>query len=161
FYRPIQDLSDKYNILQAAMVASERVFQLLDTKPAIQDSPDGNRPPVIDPSVPIIEFRNVWFAYLNEDWVLRDVSFTVNRGETIAFVGHTGAGKTTIMSLLLRFYDVQQGAILVDGKDVKEWKQDELRRRTSLVLQDVFLFSGSVADNIRMGQNGDGHDAGQ
>ena len=159
FYQPIQDLSDKYNILQAAMASSERVFQLLDATPAIQDGPDGNQPPSILPSTPIIEFRNVWFAYTNEDWVLRDVSFTVNRGETIAFVGHTGAGKTTIMSLLLRFYDVQKGAILVDGKDVKEWKQDELRRRTSLVLQDVFLFSGSVAENIRMGQNGDGHDA--
>jgi len=158
FYRPIQDLSDKYNILQAAMAASERVFQLLDAKPAIQDSPDGNRAPVTDLSTPIIEFRNVWFAYIDEDWVLRDVSFKVERGETVAFVGHTGAGKTTIMSLLLRFYDVQKGAVLVDGKDVKEWRQDELRRRMSLVLQDVFLFSGSVAENIRMGQNGDGHD---
>ena len=161
FYRPIEDLSEKYNILQAAMAASERVFQLLDAKPAIQDGPDGHGPPAIDPSTPIIEFRNVWFAYRNEDWVLRDVSFTVERGETIAFVGHTGAGKTTIMSLLLRFYDVQKGAVLVDGREVREWKQDELRRRMSLVLQDVFLFSGSVAENIRMGQNGDGRDDGR
>jgi ATP-binding cassette, subfamily B, multidrug efflux pump len=159
FYRPIEDLSEKYNILQAAMAASERVFQLLDAKPVIQDGPDGTRPPAaVDPSVPIIEFQNVWFAYLNEDWVLRDVSFKVARGETVAFVGHTGAGKTTIMSLLMRFYDVQKGAVLVDGKDVREWRQGELRRRMSLVLQDVFLFSGSVAENIRMGENGDGHD---
>jgi len=161
FYRPIEDLSEKYNILQAAMAASERVFQLLDAKPAIQDSPNGNQPPAVDPSTPIIEFRNVWFAYLKEDWVLRDVSFTVQRGETIAFVGHTGAGKTTIMSLLLRFYDVQKGAVLVDGRDLREWKQDALRRRMSLVLQDVFLFSGSVAENIRMGQDGDGRDDGR
>ena len=158
FYRPIEDLSEKYNILQAAMASSERVFQLLDAKPAIQDGPNGQRPPATDPAIPIIEFRNVWFAYLNEDWVLRDVSFTVNRGETIAFVGHTGAGKTTIMSLLMRFYDVQKGGILVDGKDVRNWPQEDLRRRMSLVLQDVFLFSGSVADNIRMGHDGDGRD---
>ena len=161
FYQPIQDLSEKYNVLQAAMAASERVFQLLDAKPAIEDSPNGNRPPATDPATPIIEFRNVWFAYMNEDWVLRDVSFIVNRGETVAFVGHTGAGKTTIMSLLLRFYDVQKGAILVDGKDVREWKQEELRRRTSLVLQDVFLFSGSVSENIRMGQDDDRRDQGR
>jgi ATP-binding cassette, subfamily B, multidrug efflux pump len=154
FYRPIEDLSEKYNILQAAMASSERVFQLLDTPPAIQDGSDGARPATPDPGLPIIEFRNVWFAYANEDWVLRDVSFTVHRGETIAFVGATGAGKTTIMSLLLRFYDVQQGSVLVDGKDVREWGQEALRRRMSLVLQDVFLFSGSVAENIRMGKNG-------
>jgi ATP-binding cassette subfamily B protein len=161
FYRPIEDLSEKYNILQAAMASSERVFQLLDATPTIMDSPNGNRPPALDPTTPIIEFRNVWFAYTKEDWVLRDVSFAVQRGETIAFVGATGAGKTTIMSLLLRFYDVQKGAVLVDGKDVREWKQAELRRRMSLVLQDVFLFSGSVSENIRMGQDGDGQDNGR
>ena len=159
FYRPIQDLSEKYNILQAAMASSERVFQLLDTPPAIVDLQDGHAPPPVDATLPLIEFRNVWFAYLGEDWVLRDVSFSVNRGETVAFVGATGSGKTTIMSLLMRFYDVQKGAVLVDGRDVREWNQAALRRRMSLVLQDVFLFSGSVAENIRMGQDGTGADA--
>ena len=159
FFRPIEDLSDKYNILQAAMASSERVFQLLDTPPAIVDPEDGRGSPPLDASLPIIEFRNVWFAYLKEDWVLRDVSFSVARGETIAFVGATGSGKTTIMNLLLRFYDVQKGQVLVDGRDVREWNQAALRRRMSLVLQDVFLFSGSVAENIRMGQDGTGADA--
>jgi ABC-type multidrug transport system fused ATPase/permease subunit len=150
FYRPIQDLSEKYNIFQGAMAASERIFTLLDTAPAITD-PDGAVAPRSDGDAPIIEFRNVWFAYQGEDWVTRDVSFRVMRGESLAFVGATGSGKTTIMSLLMRFYDVQKGAILVDGVDVRSWPQHELRRRMSLVLQDVHLFSGTVARNIRMG----------
>jgi ATP-binding cassette subfamily B protein len=102
-------------------------------------------------ALPMIEFRNVWFAYNPEDWVLRDVSFKVGRGESLAFVGATGAGKTSLMSLLMRFYDVQKGAILLDGIDIRHWPQTDLRRRMSLVLQDVFLFSGSVNENIRMG----------
>jgi ABC-type multidrug transport system fused ATPase/permease subunit len=153
FYRPIEDLSEKYNILQAAMASSERIFQLLDTPPAVEN-PAGAGPlpaPPPEPAVPVIEFRNVWFAYLGEDWVLKDVSFPVYRGETVAFVGATGAGKTTIMNLLFRFYDVQRGAVLVDGRDVREWREADLRARMSLVLQDVFLFSGSVMENIRMG----------
>ena len=153
FYRPIQDLSEKYNILQAAMASSERIFKLLDTAPAVAD-PIGALPPGGGGAErPLIEFRNVWFAYIDEEWVLRDVSFTVKRGESVAFVGHTGAGKTTIMSLLLRFYDIQKGSILVDGIDVRELPQRDLRKRMSLVLQDVFLFSGSVDENVRMGSD--------
>ena len=150
FYRPIQDLSEKYNIFQGAMAASERIFTLLDTQPAIAD-PAGAVAPRSDGDAPTIEFRSVWFAYQGEDWVTRDVSFRVMRGESLAFVGATGSGKSTIMSLLMRFYDAQKGEILVDGVDVRSWPQHELRRRMSLVLQDVYLFSGTVARNIRMG----------
>ena len=152
FYRPIQDLSEKYNILQAAMASSERIFQLLDTPPAIVDPAAAEVPdPERSRGEPLIEFRNVWFAYNDEDWVIRDVSFRVLPGESVAFVGATGSGKTTLMSLLMRFYDVQKGEIRVDGVNVRDWDQKALRSRISLVLQDVFLFSGSVADNIRMG----------
>jgi ATP-binding cassette subfamily B multidrug efflux pump len=159
FYRPIMDLSEKYNILQGAMASSERIFQLLDRPPAVTDP---EAPAVVEPEeeTPAIEFRGVWFSYregepvTEGDWVLRDVSFRVRRGESVAFVGATGAGKTTIMSLLLRFYDVQRGVVLVDGIDVRLWPQRELRRRMSLVLQDVFLFSGTVGENIRMGTPG-------
>ncbi|HZD32690.1 MAG TPA: ABC transporter ATP-binding protein [Candidatus Angelobacter sp.] len=169
FFRPIQDLSEKYNILQSAMASSERVFKLLDTKveivsPVKPQAPEGPGR---------IEFDHVWFAYRTlaqaaeeaatkgekvtavagheYDWVLRDVSFTIGPSETVAFVGHTGAGKTTIISLLLRFYDVQRGAIRVDGVDIREMDLAELRRRYGVVLQDPFLFSGTVADNIRLG----------
>lgn len=152
FYRPIQDLSEKYNILQAAMAASERIFTLLDTPPTVNDADDA--PAAAGRSeAPVIEFRGVWFAYNPEEWVLRDVSFRVNRGEAVAFVGATGAGKTSLMSLLMRFYDVQKGAILVDGIDIRHWPQRELRRRMSLVLQDVFLFSGTVGENIGLGRD--------
>ena len=221
FFRPIQDLSDKYNILQSAMASSERIFKLLDTPAEIESSASAQAP-----SGPgRIEFDHVWFAYrevpqeddgasapsrsndaspatpgsvttpanspaatapppsgdglgdrlaalipgnggrptadggrststgveTNWDWVLKDVTFTVEPGETIAFVGHTGAGKTTIISLLLRFYDVQQGAIRIDGVDLRDLDLQELRRRFGVVLQDPFLFSGTVADNIRLG----------
>jgi len=174
FFRPIQDLSDKYNILQSAMASSERIFKLLDTpvdieSPAITKKPEGPGR---------IEFDHVWFSYgvrgtasdslakldaraptdsssdgAALDWVLRDVSFTIEPGETIAVVGHTGAGKTTLISLLLRFYDVQKGAIRIDGVDVKEMDLNDLRRRFGVVLQDPFLFSGTVGGNIRLGSD--------
>jgi len=171
FFRPIMDFSEKYNILQSAMAASERIFKLLDTpaevvSPAVVKHPEGSGR---------IEFDHVWFAYRdisenNEtsvvtgapsvqaetaenapDWVLRDVSFTIEPGETAAIVGHTGAGKTTLISLLLRFYDVQKGAVRIDGIDVKDMDLVELRSRFGVVLQDPFLFSGTIGGNIRMG----------
>jgi ATP-binding cassette, subfamily B, multidrug efflux pump len=190
FFRPIMDLSEKYNILQAAMAASERIFKLLDTQPEI-----------VSPAHPIpgnqsgsIEFRNVWFTYqqLTQDqidalgamhelemspsdahpikdsasilselpldldkveWILRGVSFTIAPGETAAIVGHTGAGKTTITSLMMRFYDIQAGQILVDGVDVRDQDLQSLRRRFGVVLQDSFLFTGTIADNIRLGSS--------
>ena len=169
FFRPIQDFSEKYNILQSAMASSERIFKLLDapvevTSPAVTKTPDGPGR---------IEFDHVWFAYrqmpaaadlrsvgqpgaavptqAEPDWVLRDVSFVIEPGETVAIVGHTGAGKTTIISLLMRFYDVQKGAIRIDGVDVKDMDLGDLRRRFGVVLQDPFLFTGTVAGNIRLG----------
>jgi len=173
FFRPIQDLSEKYNILQSAMAACERIFKMLDTpveitSPAVTKTPDGPGR---------IEFDHVWFAYRmmpaetaetrsarkgetlvpaptlpgEPDWILRDVSFVIEPGETVAIVGHTGAGKTTIISLLMRFYDVQKGAIRIDGVDVKEMDLGDLRRRFGVVLQDPFLFTGTVGGNIRLG----------
>jgi ATP-binding cassette subfamily B protein len=179
FFYPIQDLSDKFNILQAAMAASERIFQLLDTEPGIQS------PTVTVPGDRSgrIEFRNVWFTYQqltpeqqehlrnlggetkgagaphldsemwvhDIEWILRGVSFTIEPNETAAIVGHTGAGKTTITALMMRFYDVQAGQVLVDGVDVREQDLNTLRRRFGVVLQDPFLFSGTIAQNIRLG----------
>ncbi|HSY12529.1 MAG TPA: ABC transporter ATP-binding protein [Verrucomicrobiae bacterium] len=178
FFRPIQDLSEKYNILQGAMASSERVFKLIDTpaeilSPAVPKVPQGPGR---------IEFDHVWFAYrtmaqaaeeaasrgeklkvtapsngdagsegVEYDWILRDASFVIEPGSTVAIVGHTGAGKTTIISLLLRFYDVQKGAIRIDGVDIRDMDVSQLRRRYGVVLQDPFLFSGTVADNIRLG----------
>ncbi|MGB0045207.1 MAG: ABC transporter ATP-binding protein, partial [Terriglobales bacterium] len=186
FFRPIQDLSEKYNILQSAMAAGERVFKLLDTKIEITSPASAKKPQ----GPGRIEFDHVWFAYGNKsaaekaadsssrpgqagapvptqtpgqvgapvptranepDWVLRDVSFAIEPGETIAVVGHTGAGKTTLISLLMRFYDVQRGAVRIDGLDIKEMNLDDLRGRFGVVLQDPFLFSGTVEGNIRLG----------
>ena len=152
FFRPIQDLSEKYNILQSAMAASERVFKLLDT-PSHITSPAAPR---AFPEGPVaIEFEYVWFAYKNEDWVLHDVSFRIEPGETIAVVGHTGAGKTTLTNLLLRFYDIQRGHIRIVGKsesvELRELALDDLRRHFGVVLQDPYLFTGTVDSNIRLG----------
>ncbi len=148
FFRPIQDLSDKYNILQGAMAASERIFKLLDTNANIVSPARAVRFPegAVD-----IEFEHVWFAYNDEDWVLRDVSFRVAPAETIAVVGHTGAGKTTLTNLLLRFYDVQRGAIRIGGIDVRNFDLMELRQQFGVVLQDSYLFTGTVGTNIRLG----------
>jgi ATP-binding cassette subfamily B protein len=150
-FRPIQDLSEKYNILQSAMASSERVFKLLDTPAEILSPRVAQQVPVAGGS---IEFDHVWFAYKDEDWVLRDVSFRIAPGETIAIVGHTGAGKTTMISLLLRFYDVQRGGIRVGGVDIREMDPLELRRHFGVVLQDPYLFSGTIEDNIRLGTGG-------
>jgi len=178
FFRPIQDLSEKYNILQAAMAASERVFKLLDEQAGIV-SPSNS---IDAPHSGTIEFRNVWFTYQNLteaqneylrsatesstidaehvltsgplaelEWILRGVSFTIHPNETAAIVGHTGAGKTTIISLMMRFYDIQYGQILIDGVDVRNHDLNKLRRRFGVVLQDPFLFTGTISDNIRLG----------
>jgi len=172
FFRPIQDLSDKFNILQAAMAASERVFQLLDSAPEIV-SPAVPVEPADDSMRGRVEFRSVWFTYQQLDeaqkariataseadlrtfadieWILCGVSFTIDPGETAAIVGHTGAGKTTITALMMRFYDVQRGAVLIDGVDVRCCDLKRLRQRFGVVLQDSFLFTGTIADNIRLG----------
>jgi ATP-binding cassette subfamily B multidrug efflux pump len=180
FFRPIQDLSEKYNILQSAMASSERIFKLLDTPAEVVSPPN----PVKAEGQGRIEFDHVWFAYRKLDagdgatplslsgaegnghgdssahgdgsgfdWVLRDVSFVIEPGETVAFVGHTGAGKTTIISLLMRFYDIQRGSIRIDGVDVRQMDLTELRRRFGVVLQDPFLFSGTIENNIRLGSS--------
>ena len=176
FWRPIQDLSDKYNILQAAMAACERIFKLHDTAPEIlspvhaKQGDNSNR----------IEFRHVWFTYqkltpeqqaiveaaaesanpsaelaklADIEWILKDVSFDIEPGHTIAIVGHTGAGKTTLTSLMMRFYDVTAGQILVDGVDVREHDLNELRKHFAVVLQDPFLFTGTIGENIRLGND--------
>lgn len=148
FFRPIQDLSEKYNLLQSAMAAAERIFALLDTPTAIGTPP---RPEPFPAGPAEIEFDGVWFAYKDEEWVLRDVSFRIPPGQTVAVVGHTGAGKTTLVSLLLRFYDVQRGAIRIGGIDIRRFDPRDLRRHFGVVLQDPHLFTGTIADNIRLG----------
>jgi ATP-binding cassette subfamily B protein len=153
FFRPIQDLSEKYNILQGAMAASERIFELLDTEPDVPADAHPLRLP--EPGRGEIEFRDVWFRYGDEDdWVLKGVSFTARPGERVAIVGATGAGKSTIISLLMRFYDATRGEVLFDGVPIRRVSARELRSRVSLVLQDVFLFSEDVTSNIRLGEAG-------
>ncbi len=154
FWRPIRDLSEKYNIMQTAMASSERLFKLLDDSTMVRDPVD----PIELPSIRgEIEFRNVWFAYnpgengQATEWILKNVSFTIHAGETAAFVGHTGAGKTTIISLLGRFYDIQKGEILIDGVNIRRVRQRDLRKHIAVVLQDVFLFSGDIKSNISLG----------
>ena len=149
FFRPIQDLSEKYNILQSAMASSERVFRLLDTEATIVDPAH----PVALPGVRgEITMDNVSFAYSERDWVLRDVDFKISAGESVAIVGATGAGKTSIISLISRFYDVQQGRILLDGVDLRDLAQREVRRHVGVVLQDPFIFAGTIASNIRLNE---------
>ncbi len=150
FFRPIADLAEKYNILQSAMASSERIFSLLDTRPGVV-SPRQTK--AIAAPRGEIEFRNVWFAYNPDDWVLRDVSFRVGRGHSVAIVGHTGAGKTTITNLLTRFYDIQKGEIILDGINIAGMDLSELRGRFAVVLQDVFMFSGTLRSNIRLGSD--------
>jgi len=154
FFMPLRDLSAKYSVMQSSMASCERIFQLLDTEPRVRD----RHATVVAPKRPdrpgLVEFDGVWFSYAkDEDWVLRDVSFRVGPGEKAAFVGATGAGKTTIIKLLTRLYDVDRGSIRIDGVDLREWPQSELRRRVAMVLQDVFLFSGTIAENISLGRD--------
>jgi ATP-binding cassette subfamily B protein len=149
-FQPIRDISDKYNVLQAAVVASHRIFKTLDLPISIT-SPE--QPAKSGRARGEIEFENVWFAYKDEDWVLKDVSFKVAPGQSVALVGHTGSGKSTITNLLMRFYDVQRGRILLDGVDLREWDLKSLRENFAVVLQEVFLFSGTIEGNIRLGRN--------
>ncbi len=147
FFLPVRDLADKYTVLQSAMASSERIFRVLD-EPVTVDDPES--PVVLDKVRGEVEFRHVWFAYNPAEWILKDVSFRIAPGESVAFVGATGAGKTSLISLISRFYDVQRGEVLVDGCNVKDVAQADLRRHIGAVLQDPFIFSGTVASNIRL-----------
>ncbi len=146
FFQPVMQLTEQYNLFQGAMVASDRIFRLLDTPV----EPHPSSPAVIKEIKGGIVFKNVWFAYVGEDWVLKDVSFDISPGESVAFVGATGAGKTSVINLICGFYENQKGRILVDGIDIKDMDRKTLRSSIGLVLQDVFLFSGSILDNIRL-----------
>lgn len=148
FFEPIRDLAEKFNIIQTAMASSERVFELLDTP---EDLPNNNDAKHLDRFKGRVEFDGVDFAYNENDWVLNDISFSLEEGESLAVVGATGSGKSTLINLLCRFYDVQKGEIRIDGLPVQEMNKQDLRRQIALVQQDVFLFSGNVADNIRLG----------
>lgn len=147
FFNPIRDLTEKYNILQSAMASSERIFAILDEDNQVKNP---KTPVPIREIKGKIEFKNVWFAYEEENWVLKDVSFTIEPGEIVAFVGATGAGKTSIINLITRFYDIQKGEILIDGVNIKEYNKYELRKHIGVVLQDVFIFTGNIKDNIRL-----------
>jgi ATP-binding cassette, subfamily B, multidrug efflux pump len=147
FFRPIRDLSEKYNIMQTAMASSERIFKLLDNNTFVKN-PDNPLP--LEDVKGDIQFRNVWFAYNEEEYVLKDINFKINPGETVAIVGHTGAGKTSIINILTRFYDINKGEILLDGINISHVDKRELRKHISTVLQDVFLFSGDIKSNISM-----------
>ena len=158
-FEPVNAVAEKYNVLQSALASAERIFQLLATAPAVVDPApaEGVGVTITSEPVPAVEFRDVWFAYEaapdgeEPRWVLQGLAFKVMPGQTAAFVGHTGAGKSTIMALVARFYDVQRGQVLVDGVDVREWSQAALRRRVGTVMQDVFLFAGDVAFNVSLG----------
>ena len=149
-FRPIQDLAEKYNVLQAAMAGAERIFELLDTDPPTPTRREKDR----ELTRSSIEFRNVWFAYKGEDWVLRDVSFYVAAGNMLAIVGHTGAGKSTLVNLVLRYYEIQKGSILVGGRDIRDWTPESLRAQFGVVLQDPCLLSGTISENIGLSDEG-------
>lgn len=151
FFQPIQEIAEQFDTIQSANACSERIFWLLDTKPQIENAPDAVH---VDTFRGKIEFQHVWFAYRDEEWVLQDVSFTVEPGQRVAFVGATGAGKTTIQNLICRYYDIQKGAILIDGIDVRKICVEDLRRNIGQMLQDVFLFTGDVRANIRLNETG-------
>ena len=151
FFNPIQSLAEQFNWLQSAFASAEKIFSIMDTKPEIEDSPEAIGVKHLEGK---IEFKNVWFAYEGEEWVLKDVSFTVEPKETVAFVGSTGSGKTTILSLVCRNYDIQKGQILIDGRDIKEYKIADLRRCFGQMLQDVFLFAGTIRSNIVLRETG-------
>lgn len=150
FFRPINDLTEKYNIMQSAMASAERIFMLLD---ADEVEPDPAETMSLSRPKGEIEFQNVWFTYNDRDWVLRDVSFRIEPGETCAFVGATGAGKTSIISLIGRMYEISRGQILIDGVDIRNIPKHELRRYIGVVQQDVFLFTGDIKGNIRLGDS--------
>lgn len=147
FFEPISELSEKYTTIQSTIISSERVFEVLDTVDVQEDMESGVPAKKLRGE---IEFKNVWFAYNGEDWVLKDVSFKIEPGETAAFVGATGSGKSTIINLMARFYDIQRGQILIDGADIREYRLKDLRQQISVVLQDVFLFAGDIKFNIRL-----------
>jgi ATP-binding cassette, subfamily B, multidrug efflux pump len=148
FFEPIRDMAEKFNIIQTAMASSERIFELLDTP---EELPNPERPQTVSKTVGNIEFENVWFAYNGDDYVLEDVSFSLKEGESLAIVGATGSGKSTVINTLLRFYDIQKGRISIDGVSLKEMSKQDVRRQMALVQQDVFLFSRNIMDNIRLG----------
>jgi ABC-type multidrug transport system fused ATPase/permease subunit len=162
---PLRDLSAKYSVMQSSMASAERIFQLLDTAPLVTDRSGAAGAPAAGAGAPgRVEFEGVWFAYGGDrgsdtDWVLRDLSFRVEPGEKVALVGPTGAGKTTVLKLLCRLYEPTRGRILLDGVDLRELSQEQLRRRVAIVLQDVFLFSGTIAENIAMGRDDVDRDA--
>jgi ATP-binding cassette subfamily B protein len=147
FFNPIQELAEQFDVLQSAFTSGERIFEIIDTQPEVLNTPEAIELKDLKGK---IEFRNVWFAYLGEDWILKDVSFIVEPKETIAFVGATGSGKTTILSLIVRNYDIQKGQILIDDVDIRNIKIDSLRSQIGQMLQDVFLFSGTIASNIKL-----------
>jgi len=147
FFRPIRDLSEKYNILQTSMASSERIFKLLDNKTFIENPPN---PIKLHDVKGDIQFKDVWFAYDDENYVLKNINLKINPGETVAIVGHTGAGKSTLINILTRFYDINKGSILIDGIDIRKVDKRDLRKYISIVLQDVFLFSGTIQSNINM-----------
>jgi ATP-binding cassette subfamily B protein len=146
-FNPIQALADEFDLLQSAFASSEKIFEIMDTEPGIRNEDDAVE---LTDFRGEIEFKNVWFRYIEAEWVLKGVSFKINAGDTVAFVGATGSGKSTILSLIVRNYDIQKGQILIDGIDIKNIKLDSLRRNFGQMLQDVFLFSGTIASNIRM-----------